>query len=203
MAERSRRWKDAHAEQWRDQKRAQGERRRRKNGSRSQAEISAEAEQRRLAQKTAADARKSERLAKPWNRAGLSKAESIRIRYRLDPEFNANERVRAGLRRTRQGVRYGDYIRGAIRRDGESRTVHRALGYTIAELCRHLERQFTKGMSWGLFLSGKIHIDHIVPLASFDLRNAAEAKSAWALSNLRPMWGADNRAKYSKRQHLL
>jgi len=78
-----------------------------------------------------------------------------------------------------------------------------ALGYGPAELMAHLERQFLKGMSWENM--GEWHIDHIVPLSSFDLESVEsdEFKRAWGLPNLRPMWGADNMQKHAKRLSLL
>ena len=73
-------------------------------------------------------------------------------------------------------------------------------GYTVAELRRHLENQFTDGMTWENH--GKLwEIDHIKPLSAFDAPNArcAEFKAAWALSNLRPLLSHLNRAKGAKR----
>jgi hypothetical protein len=77
------------------------------------------------------------------------------------------------------------------------------LGYTIAELRTHLERQFLPGMSWHNM--GKWHIDHIVPLASFTITGPddPELKRAWALPNLRPLWARDNIAKGAKTTSLL
>ena len=48
-------------------------------------------------------------------------------------------------------------------------------------------------------------IDHITPLSSFNFETPddPEFKAAWALSNLRPMWGPDNISKSAKRTHLL
>lgn len=77
------------------------------------------------------------------------------------------------------------------------------LGYSQQELAEHLERQFSKGMGWANM--GKWHIDHIVPLASFDITGpeCPEFKAAWALTNLRPLWAEDNLRKRAKRTHLL
>ena len=69
------------------------------------------------------------------------------------------------------------------------------MGYTVAELRVHLERQFKRGMTWDRFCAGEIHIDHIRPLSSFDLSNPDELRAAWALPNLRPLWAKDNWAK--------
>lgn len=77
------------------------------------------------------------------------------------------------------------------------------VGYSVDDLKRHLERQFTKGMTWGTF--GDWHIDHRRPLASFsfDGPEDPEFKAAWALTNLQPLWAPDNIAKRARLTCLL
>lgn len=77
------------------------------------------------------------------------------------------------------------------------------LGYSKGELMRHLEKQFLKDMGWHNM--GQWHIDHIIPLSSFNYSSVSdpEFKRAWALTNLRPLWAAENRAKSDKRLSLL
>jgi len=71
-------------------------------------------------------------------------------------------------------------------------------GYTCSELIAHLEKQFTEGMTWENY--GEWHIDHIIPLYWFVFEKTTDKgfKKAWALENLRPMWGADNIRKGNK-----
>ena len=155
--------------------------------------------------KEQAEIRRQERAAlprKPWNEPGLTAAEKWRIRYKLDPEFNIRQRVRLFDRKAKTG-RYGEAMRAALKNNRTSPTIERSLGYTIADLKRHLERQFTKGMDWDKFCAASIHIDHIIPLASFDLADPEQMRAAWAITNLRPMWATDNIKKSSKRQLLL
>ena len=97
----------------------------------------------------------------------------------------------------------GDLIRGALCRAGESNAVVNLLGYTIADLRSHLERQFTKGMTWERFSKGEIHIDHITPQSAFDLTNPDEWRKCWCLSNLRPLWAKENIAKSNKQIFLI
>lgn len=139
----------------------------------------------------------------PWRDPSLSDAEAFRLQYRLDPEFNLKQRMRAALKRKRQGIRLAELFRDAIYRQGTSPRAEAFAGYSTADLKRHLERQFTKGMTWQAFCEGRIHIDHIVPLSSFDLSNPDELKAAWALTNLRPLWGKDNLCKAASRVHLI
>lgn len=118
--------------------------------------------------------------------------ESFHTRYRVDLEFTLKHRVRSLIRVT--------LVKG---RQGKRMT--ELLGYTVDELKQHLERQFTKGMSWERFMSGEIHIDHIVPISAF---GAIDAKSpafreCWALSNLRPAWARENLSKSDKLLTLL
>lgn len=84
-------------------------------------------------------------------------------------------------------------------------STEKILGYSAKELADHLERQFTKGMTWEKFLAGEIHIDHIIPVASFkaESTDSAEFRACWALANLRPLWAADNLAKSDKITHLI
>ena len=78
-----------------------------------------------------------------------------------------------------------------------------SLPYTIAELQVHIERQFTKGMSWSNRKDW--HIDHIIPLSSFKFTSSldSEFQAAWALSNLRPLWAKENLVKNKKKLTLL
>lgn len=77
------------------------------------------------------------------------------------------------------------------------------LGYTREELAVHLERQFLKGMGWENM--GEWHIDHIIPLSSFNVSgyDDPELRRAWGLANLRPLWAVDNLRKGAKIECLL
>jgi len=77
------------------------------------------------------------------------------------------------------------------------------VGYTLAQLRTHLERQFRRRMTWEN--AGEWHIDHILPLASFSFSSADDPdfRAAWALHNLRPLWAGENMSKGAKRLTLL
>ena len=150
------------------------------------------------------DAIKAESIkSKPWKAPGLSEAERFRLRYALDSEFNIKQRLRAAMKRKRQGYKMGDLIRGALNRGGTSAKFEDFVGYSTQQLKTHLEAQFTKDMNWEKFRLGEIHIDHIVPISSFDLSDPNELRSAWAITNLRPLWAKDNLTKSNKRIYLI
>lgn len=67
------------------------------------------------------------------------------------------------------------------------------LGYTEAELKKHIERQFEKGMSWDN--RGEWHIDHIVSISTHIKNGEKDPAVINCPSNLRPTWAVDNLSK--------
>ena len=60
------------------------------------------------------------------------------------------------------------------------------------EVCKkHIERQFTIGMSWDNY--GEWHIDHIIPLASANTEE--DLKILFHYTNLQPLWAYENISK--------
>lgn len=55
-------------------------------------------------------------------------------------------------------------------------------------------------MTWERFVAGEIHIDHVIPRAFFCYESVEDKdfKDCWALSNLKPIWEADNAKKSDK-----
>lgn len=72
------------------------------------------------------------------------------------------------------------------------------LGCTIEDLKNKLEAQFQPGMTWENWSLSGWHIDHIIPLASFDLSDIEQLKIACHYSNLQPLWCHDNLKKGSR-----
>lgn len=73
------------------------------------------------------------------------------------------------------------------------------LGCTYQELRAHLEKQFHSGMSWENYGRKGWHIDHIKPLAWFDLTDPVQFAEACHYTNLQPMWGRENESKGARR----
>lgn len=101
--------------------------------------------------------------------------------------------------------RVGNMVRSCLVSGKGGRRTFSVLGYSLEELRTHLERQFTKRMTWEAFSSGEIHIDHIVPISSFNITtiDCEDFRRAWALSNLRPLWAVENLRKHATRTHLI
>lgn len=122
------------------------------------------------------------------NRDRLNK---LRLKYyyrdKQDPCFKLARAMRQTMRRI-------------VDRGGNkcAKTVH-YLGCSWAEARAHIESKFEPGMTWENHGTAW-HIDHIIPLAAFNLSLPQDAAMATRWDNLRPLWKTDNLAKGAKWQ---
>lgn len=88
-------------------------------------------------------------------------------------------------------------VRDSLEVGKEGKSWQEFVTFSLEELENNLESQFTEGMNWEVFLTGKIHIDHYYPTNLFRFKSVYdyEFKLCWDLSNLRPMWEIDNLTK--------
>lgn len=123
-------------------------------------------------------------------KGGTSAMSVARIQARLkeDAEFKVGFYLRSRLRSAIRGKRTSKRAAGSFVGD---------LGCTIAELCAAIEVQFHSGMTWDN--RGKIwQLDHIKPIAAFDLMDKAQFLEAAHYSNLQPLLLSDHREKSVK-----
>ena len=59
----------------------------------------------------------------------------------------------------------------------------------------HLESQFKPGMTWDNYGLKGWHVDHIIPLAKFDLSVKEQLLNAFNYKNLQPLWALENIVK--------
>lgn len=85
----------------------------------------------------------------------------------------------------------------SVLKQNKDYSVFEICDYTVKELKNHIESLFKVGMSWENYGKTGWVIDHIRPLASFDIMNKEEMATAWALENLQPLWANENSKKNS------
>jgi hypothetical protein len=86
-------------------------------------------------------------------------------------------------------------LRLALKNNQKVGSAVKDLGCTIDELKSYLESKFQPGMSWDNWSIDGWHIDHIKPLASFDLTDRKQMLEACHYTNLQPLWAQDNLSK--------
>ncbi len=89
-------------------------------------------------------------------------------------------------------------LNAAIKNNYKSGSAVRDLGCSIDFLKIHLEQQFQEGMTWDNWNKTGWHIDHVKPLASFDLTSREELLKACHYTNLQPLWAEENLSKGCK-----
>ena len=77
-------------------------------------------------------------------------------------------------------------IRDLLRNGYKSARTEKLLGCTMKELKEHLEKQFKSGMTWENYGFYGWHVDHILPLSSFDLTNPDEQKKHFTIKISNP-----------------
>ena len=108
--------------------------------------------------------------------------------------YNLNRRKAEPLIRLKHNL--GNRIRLAIKSKNftKSNGTLEILGCDLKTIKLHLEKQFTKGMSWDNY--NEWHIDHIIPCAS--AKTEEELIKLFHYTNLQPLWAAENMSKGKK-----
>lgn len=149
---------------------------------------------------------------KIWKKANLKhynnyEREHKKNRYKIDPEYrqkqidNATEYAAKRLKvdlNFRLSYNLRSRLYRAIKNTWKVGSAVDDLGCTIEELKKHLESKFKPGMTWENHSKDGWHIDHIKPLASFNLSNPDQFKEACNYTNLQPLWAEDNLKKGDK-----
>jgi hypothetical protein len=109
-----------------------------------------------------------------------------RKKYNSDPQYRFKCLMRNHVKRI--------FRKAKTKKEG--RTIE-YLGCSMLHARKHIEKQFNRGMHWNNH--GTVwHIDHIIPLAEFDLTDPMQRKRANHFTNLQPLSVADNMQKRDK-----
>ena len=118
--------------------------------------------------------------------------EYIKNKSDKDINFKLNRRIRATI---------NTEINRNRNKNTKSYKTLELLGCSISEARSYLESKFLEGMSWDNHGLKGWHIDHIKPLASFDLTDPEQQKQAFHYTNLQPLWWRENLQKGSRWQN--
>ncbi len=86
-------------------------------------------------------------------------------------------------------------LSSAVRRGQRTGSAIDSLGCSIDFLKQYLESKFQPGMTWDNWGYYGWHIDHIIPINSFDLSKKEELNKACHYTNLQSLWRRDNQSK--------
>lgn len=128
------------------------------------------------------------RNERDYRRSELSLAKQ-RARHKrreaVDPGFKLGNRMRTRIRLFLKGSSFVKQTR-----------TEALVGCSWQELRSYIEAMFKPGMSWENY--GEWHIDHILPLSSFNLLSQEDLAKASHYSNLQPLWAKENLSKKDK-----
>lgn len=127
---------------------------------------------------------KHRQFSKNWYEANKEKQREYELnKFRTDPNYKLARLLRARLNKIIKHVKTGSAVQD--------------LGCSIPEFRMYVEQLWKSGMTWENYGS-EWHLDHIKPLASFDLSDRAQFLEACNWKNLQPLWAMENLVKGKK-----
>jgi len=132
---------------------------------------------------------KEKKKSQKWYKANKELVKIKTKEYKRISRRNLKVKLKDNLRTRLNSAIKNNYKTGSAVKD---------LGCSVEELKKYLESKFQEGMTWTNWSRTGWHIDHIEPLASFNLSNREELKKACHYTNLQPLWAEDNWAKGCK-----
>lgn len=126
--------------------------------------------------------------AKFWAKNNRDKQKNYRNnRYKNDIKFNLTIKLRRRL-----------FMSLKRAKASKKNYTIKLLGCDLVYFKSYIESKFIDNMTWDDILSGKIHIDHIIPCSSFNLEDEKEQEKCFNYTNLQPLWALDNMIKSNK-----
>lgn len=131
----------------------------------------------------------------------------VRLRRLRNIEFEREkDRIKVRIRLTDPNQKLAFRIRGLLRdalRRKKSTKLHSALvllGCSIPDFRIYIESKFDVGMTWQNWgnKQDQWNLDHIIPIALFDLSRASHQERCFHFSNYQPLWRTENQSKGSK-----
>ena len=105
----------------------------------------------------------------------------LKLKRKEDIQYNLNCRISRAMRYSLKANKNGRHWEDLI-------------NYTLTDLKKQLDKTMLEGYCWNDLLTGKLHIDHIIPIRAFIFKNPEdnEFKQCWSLYNLRLLPAKEN-----------
>lgn len=123
-----------------------------------------------------------------WNKKNPSyNSQYQKDRQKNDFKFKLNKRMTIAI-----GI--------SIRGNKNGRKWEALVGYTLNDLIKRLKKTMPKGYTWQDFLTGKLHIEHKIPISAFNYTKPEhiDFRRCWALKNLRLLPAKENWKKSNR-----
>jgi len=142
--------------------------------------------------------------SKEWRKNNLERARKNRREYYQNNLGKMREYYSQYVKNRRKtdlkynlGRRMNFLIWNSLKGNKAGRSWESLTGYSLADLKKRLNETVPAGFTWKDFLSGELHIDHIIPIDAFNFTRPehTDFKRCWALSNLRLLPAQENLIK--------
>jgi len=110
------------------------------------------------------------------------KTQYVKLRKQKDPGYKLSYNLRSRLNYALKS----NYKVGSAVKD---------LGCSITDFKQYVEGKFQESMTWDNYGKYGWHLDHIIPLAKFNLQDFQQFRIACHYTNYQPLWRNDNIAK--------
>ena len=154
----------------------------------------------------AEDNEKKKAFSARWYKNNKEKAKATGIRWRkANPEkirIANHKRRQSPQSRLCRAISWG--IWNSLKSGKAGQSWENFVDYTIDDLIKHLEQLFQPDMTWENYGKEGWEVDHKIPQKVFNFTQSGhlDFKRCWALSNLQPLWAAENRSKSGKLDKL-
>jgi 5-methylcytosine-specific restriction endonuclease McrA len=114
--------------------------------------------------------------------------------------YNEYYKKRSSCPKIVLSLRMSNAIRHSLKGTKKYRSWVDLVDYNKDQLYKHLLKTMPDGYSWDDFLTGELHIDHIIPISVFNysLPEHIDFKRCWALENLQLLPAKENMSKKDK-----
>jgi len=163
------------------------------------------------------DPERYKKYSKTWNENNPKKRALWSKRYRENNKLKYAERQRRWAKKNRDKIngymkkfrstpqgKIAYTLRARVQMALKSQKINKSnktfelVGCSLNVLKNHLESKFKKGMSWRNYGFYGWHIDHIKPVAKFNLLDLKQQKRCFNYKNLQPLWAKENFLKSDK-----